>query len=319
MAIVSNAGANPTGVNIGGVSGATPYYQVPTQASNNGANSVASYSTQAPAAASNGGVASYQAPVVNPNASLINQLNSQMGQLDNQQNVGLSNLQNSWQGSMNSLDQQNALAQNQYNTQNQQNTQSYLNNRNNIITNTNAQANALQRLLGINGAGNSSAAYDAVPYAASQYGSQNLNGAQTTYGNNASDLTNAWDQTEMNYGQGKDSLNQQLYAGQNGLKSSIAQTRASLLSELGQLQNTTQYDPQVSSLMGQITQLSNQYANPVLSAPNLSFSPSTLADYSLGQQTAAQNAPSAGQSEVNPTFLGMLSGQRDQYGNLVQA
>lgn len=257
---------------------------------------------------------------VNPNQGTIDQLNGQLGQLDTQQNIGLGNLQNSFQNSMNQLNQQHDLAQNQFNTSQQQNTQNYVNNRNNIITNTNAQMNALQRLLGLNGAGNSSAAYDLVPYAASQYGSQNLNQAQNTYGQNAANLQNAWDQTNLNYNNDQSNLGQQLYAQQNSLKSGIAQTRANLLSELGQLQgNTTKYDGNINDLLGQITQLSNQYANPVLNTPTLSFTPATLANYSLGSQTAAQNANNPGQSDTNPTFLNMLQGQqRDPYGNLVK-
>lgn len=253
------------------------------------------------------------------NASNISQINGQLGQLDPQQQIGLDNLQNSYNNSLNGLNQQHGIAQNQYNTQQQQNTQNYTNNRNNIITNTNAQMSALQRLLGLNGAGNSSAAYDLVPYAASQYGSQNLNQAQQTYGQNGSNLQNAWDATEASYNTNKDNLGHQLYAGQNSLKSGIAQTRANLLSELGQLQgNSAQYDPQINSLLSQITQLSNQYANPVMQTDKLSFTPATLANYSLGQQTAAHNSQNPGASEINPTFLGMLQGnQRDQFGNII--
>lgn len=252
------------------------------------------------------------------NSGVIDQLNGQLGQLDQQQGVGLNNLQNSYQTSLNSLDQQNQLAGNQYNTQKQQNTQSYLNNRNNIIANTNSQANALQRLLGINGAGNSSAAYEQAPYAAGLQGTQNLNQAQTTYGNNGANLQNAYDQTEQQYGTGKDNLNQQLYAGQNSLKSSIAQTRANILSQLATAQNSpTAYTGQINDLLNQITQLGSQYANPVLSAPNLSYNPATLANYSLGAQSSGNSAANPGTSDVNPTFLGLLGQQRDQYGNLV--
>lgn len=262
-----------------------------------------------------------QAAASNPNQGTIDQIQGQLGQLDTQQGIGLNNLQNSYQSSMNQLNQQHDLAQNQFNTSQHQNTQNYVNNRNNIITNTNAQMNALQRLLGLNGAGNSSAAYDLVPYAASQYGSQGLNQAQQTYGQNGANLQNAWDQTQLNYNNDQSNLGQQLYAGQNNLKSGIAQTRANLLSELGQLQgDTSKYTGPINDLLSQITQLSNQYANPVLNTPTLSFTPASLADYSLGPQTAATNANNPGQSDVNPTFLGMLQGQqRDPYGNLIKA
>ncbi|HEX4774762.1 MAG TPA: hypothetical protein VH234_04565 [Candidatus Saccharimonadales bacterium] len=326
MAIgIAPVGQNNSGLNLTGLGTTQPYTQVATQPTSTlGANttSVATFAPTVPGSTSSGstGTGVTGVSTANPNQAIIDQLNGQLGQLDNQQNIGLGNIQNSYQNSQNQLNQQNSLAQNQFNTQNQQNTQGYLNNRNNIITNTNAQANALQRLLGINGAGNSSAAYEQAPYAAAMYGSQNLNNAQQTYGNNASDLNNNWQQTESTYKNDLSNLDQQLYGQQNGLKSSIAQTRANILSQLSAAQNgTTQYDPQINSLLGQITQLSNQYANPVLAAPNLSYTPSSLANYSLGPQTAGKNAPSAGQSDVNPTFLSLLGQQRDQFGNLMQA
>lgn len=259
------------------------------------------------------------------NAGLVSQLQGQLGQLDPQQQIGLQNILNSYNTGANRLDQQKAVAQRDYTTKDQQNSQSYANTRNGIVTRTSSQANALQRLLGINGAGNSSAAYDEAPYAAALSGSADLNQAQQTYGNNHNSLDTNWQDTLRNYQNSLDDLNNQRYQQENGLKSSIAQTRANLLSQIGAANNNpTQYAGQVNDLLGQITNLGQQYASPVLRTNDISYAAPTLGDFfSTGAQgQAAQAAQSQGGAadSVDPTFLGLLAGgQRDQFGNLIAA
>lgn len=266
-----------------------------------------------------------------------NQLRGQLGGLDRQQEIGIGNIANSFNRSANRLDEQKGVAKRNYDTSVQQNTQGYLNNRNNILTNTRNQSNALQRLLGINGAGNSSAATEQAPYAAAMEGSQNLNTAQTTFGNNANSLDTGWEDTQRSYSNAFEDLNQQKFSQENNLKSSIAKTKADLLDKiagagvnanLARGQSYTQaiaarspYQQQIDSLLSQIAEFSNQYANPVMRTADVAFKAPTLSDYTMGKRSAPGAAQAGGaQANVNPTFLGLLTGQqRDEYGNLLTA
>lgn len=265
------------------------------------------------------------------------QLQGQIGNLDGQMNVGLQNIGNSYNLQGNRLDQQKAASQRNYDTSTQQNDQSYSNNRNGIMQNTRANATALQRLLGINGSGNSSAAYEQAPYAAALQGSQQLNQAQTTYGNNQTGLNNNWQDTLRGYTNAWEDLNNQKYQQENNLRSSIAQTRASLLDKIGQAKTNAgmamgqsfataaaarnPYQNEVNSLLQQITQLGSQYANPVMRTADVSFNTPTLANWFVNGQQAQAAAPQQAQggaaSDVSPTFLGLLGQQRDQFGNII--
>lgn len=253
----------------------------------------------------------YQAP--DPNAANRALINSQLGQLDPQLNVGLENIGNSYNMGANRLDQQNAMARRNYETAGQENMGAYRNTRNGIVQNTNATANALQRLLGINGSGNSSAAYEQAPYAAGLQGSQNLSQAQTTYGGNQSKLDTNWQDTQRSYNNSRDDLNNQRYQQENNLRSSIAQTKASLLSQLA-----TPDTAQINGLLGQITQLGRQYANPVMRTADISYAAPSVDGYNLGRTGVTNPGQAGAVNDINPTFLGLLQGQRDQYGNLIQ-
>jgi hypothetical protein len=266
----------------------------------------------------------------------INQLNGQLPNLDNQLNVGLGNLNNSYNQSANRLDQNKAAGQRDYTTQTTQNEQSYGRNRSNIIQNTGNQTQALQRLLGIAGAGNSSAAYEQAPYAAGLQGTQQLSDAQSAYGNNGIHLDTAWQDTLRQYNNAFEDLNNDKYSKENALRSGIDQSRASLLGQIGQanankslasggsyaqaIAAQTPYRDQVNSLLNSITQLGQQYANPVLRTDNVAYSAPTLAEYLLNNGTrAVAQSSNPGTSAVDPTFAPLLNQQRDEFGNIIQS
>jgi hypothetical protein len=273
--------------------------------------------------------AAASAPVGDPSTAAyyqqqMDQLNSQNGRLDSQLNTGLGNLTNSFNQQDNRLNQQKANAQDTFNTQNQQNMQNYANTRNGILSNTRATSNALQRLLGLNGACNSSAAFEQAPYAAGLQGSQNLNQAQQSFSNNGTALNKSWRDTQQQYSNALDDLNNQKYSQENSLRSSIAQTRANLLDQIASAgvnknlalgQNYAQaqaartpYQQQINSLLDSITGLGNQYANPVLKAADVNFTAPSLSQFGLGQQATIQNQTGAGAAgDINPSFLSVLA------------
>ena len=246
------------------------------------------------------------------------QLQSQLGNLDKQQEIGLGNIGNSFNLGANRLDEQNAVAKRNYEQQGQNNQQNYLQTRNGIMQNSRATNNALQRLLGMNGAGFSSAATEQAPYATALQASTDLSGAQRTYGQNQQTLDTNWGDTQRSYKNSMDDLNNQRYQQENSLRSSIAQTRASLLDRLQQADGTTAYQNQINDLMNQITGLGNQYANPVMRTGDVSFNASPLSQYSLGKfGISAPSQDGGAQSSIDPTFQNLITGaqKRDEFGN----
>jgi len=260
-------------------------------------------------------------------------INQGLGGLDEQLNVGLGNVTNSYNQSANRLDTQRGLAKRDYDTGVQGTTQSMLNSRNNVNTKVRSNMNALQRLLGIAGSGNSSAAYDAAPQAALREGTNDLQGVQQTYGGNMRKLDTGWQDTERNYMQTLEDLNNQKFQQENSLRAGIAQTRASLLDQLGgvgvnksllngqnyqqALQARSPYEAQINSLLGQITKLGSQYASPVMRQNNLSFAAPSLDQYNLSRGGGVDAAnPQA--ADVDPMLLPALPGKRDRFGNIIQ-
>lgn len=255
------------------------------------------------------------------NNGLIGQLQGQINQLDPTQAKGFENIASSYNLQGNRLRDQNAVAKRNYEQGVQQNTQSYLGNRNGILTNTRATTNSLQRLLGINGAGNSSAAYEQAPYAAGLQGSQQLNEAQQVYGQNAGKLDTSWQDTQQSYSDSLKDLDRQKYQQENSLRSSIANTRAGLLGRMGEIQKApSRYTGQINDLLAQITQLGQQYEQPIKAAPGVAFQTPDQASYLLNQNRGPAPQAQAGgaASDLNPTFLGLLADkERDPYGRVI--
>jgi hypothetical protein len=281
-----------------------------------------------------GGIATAAAPSSDPDTAayyqdMMNQLQGQNGRLDGQLNTGLSNLQSSYNTQANRLGESQAVANRNYDTQTQQNMQGYSNTRNGIISNTRSTNNALQRLLGLNGAGNSSAALEQAPYAAGLQGSQNLSQAQQNYSTNMTGIKTAKEDADRNFKHAYEDLDSQKYQQENSLRSTIAQTRASLLDKIAQAGSNkemalgksysqaqatrTPYQQQINSLLDQITGLGSQYANPVLRAQDVALKQADLGDYSLGKQAQIQNQ-GGGAGNLDPTFLTLLT-QKDKERN----
>lgn len=279
-----------------------------------------------------GGVASSYAQTSDPSTAayyqdMIDQLNGQNGRLDGQLNTGLGNINNSYNQQSNRLNEQKGVAERNYNVQTQQNMQQYGNTRNGIMSNTRATANALQRLLGLNGAGNSSAALEQAPYAAGLQGSQNLNEAQQNYSRNNQGLKMSWEDTERTFKNNFQDLDNQKYSQENNLRSQINQTRAGLLDKLAQASTNREmalgknyqqaqaarspYQQQINSLLDSIAGLGNQFANPVMRTGDVSFKAPELGEFSLGRQAGIQNQTGGG-GNLDPTFINLLANRDDE-------
>lgn len=273
------------------------------------------------------------APTSDPNqaawyADQVAQLQAQIDRLGGQQDVGLQNIGNSYNQSYNRLTDQQAVNKRNYDTSVQQSNQGYANTRGGIMNQTNATANALQRLLGINGAGNSSAAFYAAPYAAGLQGSQAMNQAQQTYANNMSALDTNWQDAQRGYSDAFTDLDRQKFSQEQNLRSSIAQTRAGLLSKIAEANQQRQialgsgyesaraaanpYLQQVNSLLDSIAALSSQFQNPVIKAGEVSYKAPDLGRYTLGQGGGIQQSQQPAASDMNPALLPILADRRDR-------
>lgn len=264
--------------------------------------------------------------------SSIGNLQSQLGNLDSQLNIGLQNIGNSYNKQLNRLGEQYAVAERNYKTQDANNNQNYLQTRSGVMSKTRSNANALQRLLGMNGSGNSSAAYEQAPYAAALLGTQNLQGAQQTFGQNQNALNTSWADTQRNKRNTEEDLNEWNYNQENQLRSSIAQTRAGLLDKIANatsnrdiargasyataMGNRATYDQQVNSLLQQITQLGSQYANPVAREANVQFAMPSLQGFSLGNNRGPSFSQPGAAGNIDPVLAPVIAErERDEYGN----
>jgi len=278
------------------------------------------------------------APVGDPNlvAQYQNQaqaLTNQLGQLDATQNVGLGNLQNSYRSADNRLNSEWGVAQRDYTTGKQDTEAGYQSARNAAATQARNKLSALQRLLGISGAGNSSAAQQAVPLAVAQDATQKIAPVQGTYASNRRNQDVNFQDTERNYKNNQQDLVQKLFSQEQALKQQIAQTRQGLLAQIQQANiqkavaggaNYAQaaaaqggITNQINSLLSQITQLGNQYANPVLSTGQVQYKAPELGEYLMGQTAGISQSGLPGSDSVNPLFVPLLGREEDK--NIVGA
>ena len=254
-------------------------------------------------------------------------INQQINRLGGTQDTGLSNISNSYNRSYNRLDQQKAVAERDYNTGTQDTIKGYQSSRNQVATNVRSRMNALQRLLGLAGSGNSSASFDAVPYAATLQGSQQIAPVQATYGVNRRNLDTNWEDTLRNYGNSVEDLKAQKFQQTQALKASIAQARADLLDKLSTLgvqinqanggnaqqalDSQASTRNQINRLLDSIAGLGKQYAKPVIRTADLKYLTPDLGKYNLGPQgEITTDAPGA--DNIDPTFLPVLEDDREE-------
>lgn len=233
----------------------------------------------------------------------IGNVNAGIGRLPNQLNIGNQNLQDAYNSSLNSLLQDKANANQQYQTGKTQDSQQYVGAKNTIGQNAGNSLNGLERLLGMHGAGGSSAALYSGPQAVAQLASQQRSGAGQTFGANEQGLDTTWNNYLLGEQKNEKSLGDQLTNQKNSLQSQIDSTRANLLQSLASLQGQ-----RASAAHGNPTSAAQPYldqANSYLSqADNLG------AQVPVYQTTpVTYQAPSAQSYTVNPFAPPTAQGQ----------
>lgn len=258
----------------------------------------------------------------------IGLLKQQLGGLDPQYNVGRDNIQNAYNSQYNQLNDAKARNERDYTTSRGQTIQDQQTAKQNIDTGVRQNTNALQRLLGRSGSGNSSAAQVLAPYAAGRAGSQQRSQVQQQYGRNLQALDTNWQDTLGQYTNSFSDLDRQRFTQMNDLERSVNDTRSNLQTTLAGLatqqaqargQNYAQartagqpYLNEVQALQSRIADLSRQYQNPVLQAAPVNYAAPSLGSYNTDRPAIQTPDQPAYQDQVNP--YGFLFGDKRRQG-----
>lgn len=255
----------------------------------------------------------------------ISQANSAIGRLDNQMNIGNENINNAFNSSLNTLLSGKARTERDYTTNKDQSTKDNITARSNVDFRTGQRANALQRLLGSRGAGSSTAARVAAPYAAALEGTQARQQVNDSFGRNMQALDTSWGDYQADWNNSREDLDKQIFTQRNALQAGVAEKRQNLLSQLAQLSaQRTQaaggsagatrdaaqgYLNQVNDLGGQIDNLGRQFANPVsLKTPN--YVAPELAKYNFDAASQIQTGNNSALTDTVNPYLSVLLNQR---------
>lgn len=278
---------------------------------------------------SNGGSNGYSS--VNPNDiavlnSGIGRATNSLGLLDRQQQVGDENINSSYSSALNRLMSGQTQAKQQFDTTRSRSTQDNINTRNDINASVGRQANGLQRLLGAKGAGNSSAARVAAPYAAALQGTQQLRQVGDAYQQNMQDLDTNWNNYSTGVEQSKQELDQGAFQNRQSLKAGVAEKRASILQQLAELNSqrslaqggnsaaalaaANPYMNQIDSLQGDIVNLGAQYAAPI-NVQQPTYANPNLQQYNYEQPLGAgMTNDSAYTDNISPALYSLLNQRR---------
>lgn len=256
----------------------------------------------------------------------INNVNSALGRLTGQADIGNRNIDTGYNEGLNQLNQSKALQQQAYDQNVTTNRQDYVGNKNSINVNTGNSLNSLMRLLGSKGAGGSSAAGVASEAAARQ-GTLQRQGAGDAFGKNAQALDTNWNNYLNEFKGSVDGLGRQRDNQKNALQANIENTRANLLQQLAQLSGqraSAAGGNAVASAQPFLDQANTSLARVDtlgLQAPVYQVDPARYTAPELAQYTANPNAAptvngqAAGQSDYATPFLSLLLGNRREQAN----
>lgn len=266
--------------------------------------------------------------------NMANGVQGQINALGGQQTVDQQNIDNAFQTGVNNLNASRNVANRDYTQNKASDVNNLVQQEGNIQMNTGQQTNALERLLGASGFGSSAVAQDGVPYATGLVGNQQMNGAQNNSAKNQQALDQGWGDYQTNFNNANNDLGHQHFVQTNALKASIDSNKASLLSQLSNIaQQRTAAQPgatyasivaagqpmqnQINTLTSDITQLGNQYANPVIATSAPAYQAPALSAYEASANPQiAMNSSSPGAASNLGVFTNMLLGANQQQTNL---
>lgn len=221
--------------------------------------------------------------------------------LGSQLNSGFSSIDASYQNALNQLLLGKNRAEKQYGDTKLETGKNYVAGKNTIGANAGNTLNSLQRLLGMRGAGGSSAANISAPQAVGRQATLQRNDLSNTYGSNVRGLETNWNNYLTDYGNQVEGSKSQREQQRQGLQSQIDSNRASLLQTLAQLAGQ-----KASALGGNAVGAAQPYldqANAVLDrTANYVTAP-------INYAVKAYEAPSLEKYTVNPNAAPTVQGQ----------
>lgn len=274
--------------------------------------------TNSPAATGTGGGTS---STTNPAAAALydqqaKAYEDQIAQLDPALGQTMADIGSGYNKSVNTQKQAFSDATQSYNTTKTNDTANEQTTQQGIREQTRQQGDALQRLLGLAGSGNSSAATVAAPYYVGQNGAASARGAQTTFGQNQQALDTSFNKATRDNNTALDDLAQQEFSAQQSAKGANASAKVGLLDQIiaavgnsGSAQGlssadvTAKLQPFIDARAQAVRDSAGstgKYAAPVYQTnPNI-YTPPTISSYAAGISplaTAAPTpAPNAGQN-----------------------
>lgn len=243
-------------------------------------------------------------------ADQIGNVDSQLGRLGKQEQVGRKNIGSSYGSAFNRLLGDKNITERDYTTKKTQTTQDNITAKTGIDSSVRNKNTSLQRMLGARGAGNSSAAQILAPYAAAIEGSKQRTSVNTAFGRNIQGLDTAWGDYERDWNTSSEDLKAQRDSQLNQLLGGISSTKAGLLEQKANAEvqrrqaageSYTQaraarspYLSRINELMSKIDSLG---INPTFTPKTAAYRAPDLASYTYERS----GAPTAG-GGVNPNM-----------------
>lgn len=222
-------GTYPTSPQAPGPGAPTPIYQGDV---NTGGNN-SSYSS---GVSGGSGVKVGDASTINQYQTAISDLERSLGLLPGQLEAGLNQINDGFNKGVSRLNEQHSAALSKFATQRGDTRADFDGSLGDIDSQSRGNFQAIQSLLGRNGAGSSSAASVITPYAVANEASKTRGKVADTYGRNLRDLTVAEDATKLSYDNNKKDLEDTKRTSEYGLKQGIESNRAKLYGSIGEAQ-----------------------------------------------------------------------------------
>lgn len=244
-------------------------------------------------------------------SSAVDQLNRLLQSSNTQRDQGLSNIGTSYNNSLSRTNEDQSNVLSKYATQRQDTAQGKLGAIGKVDAGARNTYQSLQRLLGLGGAGVSSAAQIAAPWAVSRQASQQRSGVFDTYGRNLRDLDTAETDAKSQFSRVlQDLLGQKqnkeedftrgILQQQQGIYGQLADVNAQRAAAQGGNVAAARapYEAQINERMSQLDNLFNQFRQPAYNVAPVNVRTPELANYTvdptrIGQQ---QQNPDVDQS-----------------------
>ena len=246
------------------------------------------------------------------NTSLTNLINGALGRIPGKLQSAQHNVQNQFDTNNNQLQSGYDAAHLNNQQQTLQNSQQFQTNKNQIQDQASAGMSSLQRLLGMHGAGGSSAAMFNAPNAVAGVASQQNAGAGQNFGQNQQGIDTSWNQYQTGFGDSKKQLNDWLGQQLNAAQVNSNTNESALQQQLLGLQPTVAAgQPQVDRINQLATQSDQlQNFNPSYDGKTPTYTAPSVSSYTVAPNQIQQNQ-SGMQGAMTPA-LATLLGLKDK-------